>query len=459
MSFRPAFLSCVLLCLATSGAGSSLLRAQDNGNGNGDNDTASGIIINAQGVVSLDRHRDLTGSLNHKRMEAFAREHLDENLQAWCELRLVSLPKLERVYASAIEAGTPVPPEVKYLAGLQRIDFVFVDPAAHDVILAGPAEGFAPDAAGRMRGITTGRPPLLLEHLIIAMRSVLRGEETIGCSIDPEQARLAELQRWLQTNSTPTSASGAKRRYSRMADILGLEEVSIWGVPTDSHFAHVLVEADFTMKRIALGAEPAGVRGIKSHLSLIKPQGNSMQRWWFAPLYEPIRVSADGNAFQISGQRVQLMAQEEQVSSGGSRSNSPFTRASTQQFAQQFTEHYPELADKNPVFAQLQNLFDLAVVAALLRNDGVLQRAGWRADVFLDQARLTSYAVPQHVESTATTRGARNGTMLGLIGGIVLVPESIVSDTDRRVTDPALAARHAQVRESAPADGKGWWRD
>lgn len=458
MSFRSAVLWCSLVCLSAFGPASSLLLAQDNGNGNGDDDAGSGIVIDPQGVVSLNRHRDLTGSLNRKRMEAFAREHLDEDLQAWCELRLVSLPKLERAYAAALDAGTPVPPEVQYLAGLQRIDYVFIDPDGHDVVLAGPAEGFAPDAAGRMRGVTTGRPPLLLEHLIVALRTVLRGEETIGCSIDPEPARLAELQRWLQANSTPTSSSGAKRRYSRMADILGLEEIAVWGVPTDSHFAHVLVEADFTMKRIALGAEPAGVRGIKSHLSLIKPEGNSMQRWWFAPLYEPIRVSPDGNAFRITGQRVQLLSQEERVSRGGARSNSAFTRASTQQFAQLFTEHYPELADKNPVFAQLQNLFDLAIVAALLQNDGVLQRVGWRADVFLDRAQLPSYAVPKHVASTATTRSARGGTMLGLIGGIVLVPQSIVNNTDERVTDPALSERQLRAREAA-AVGDGWWRD
>ena len=307
-------------------------------------------------------------------------------------------------------------------AGLQRIDYVFIDPQSNDVVLAGPAEGFAPDKAGRMLGLTTGRPPIRLDDLIVAMRSIFNGQDSIGCSIDPDQGRLAALQRWVQANSTPTSSSGAKRRYTQMAKILGLEDVSVWGVPADSHFARVLVEADYLMKRIALGAEPSRVRGIRSHLSMLKPNGNSMQRWWFAPYYEAIHASADGTAYQIAGQRVQLMSQEEQVSSAGNRSDNAFTRLSTQQFAKRFTDHYPELAEKNPVFAELQNLFDLAVVAATLKRDGVLEAIDWPAEVFLRRAAIDSYPVARHVPSTATTRPARGGVMLGLIGGVTMNP-------------------------------------
>jgi hypothetical protein len=110
--------------------------------------------------------------------------------------------------------------------------------------------------------------------------------------------------------------------------------------------------------------------------------------------------------------------------------------------------------------AQLQNLFDLAVVAALLRNDGVLERVGWRADVFLDRAELATYPVAQHVPSTAMTRPARGGTMLGLIGGVVLTPASIVNQTEDRVTDPALGTEQERIRSlEAAGEGEAWWRD
>lgn len=429
-----------------------------------DDENASGILIDAQGVVRPNRGIDRAGELNSKRSEAFANEHLDDNLQAFSAMRLVSLPRLEQAYTAALDAGQSLPPEVEYVAGLQRIDYVFVNPETKDVFLAGPAEGFAPDEAGRMRGLTTGRPVIRLDHLVVAFRSVFRGQDSIGCSIDPDEGRLAELQRWVQANSTPTSSSGAKRRYSQMAEILGMENVDIWGVPPESHYALTLVDADFAMKRIALGTEPSRVRGIKSHLSLLSPTGNSMQRWWFAPLYDPVQVSEDGNAYHITGQRVQLMAQEERVSAGGGRSNNAFTRASTQQFAQLFTEHYPELAEKNPVFAQLQNLFDLAVVAALLRNDGVLERTGWRADVILDRAVVPVCPVPKQVPSDATTRPARGGTMLGLIGGVVLDVGLIAQNRNVRTTEAAENTEVSEtplpeVPEFAAGEGASWWKD
>ena len=52
------------------------------------------------------------------------------------------------------------PLDIQYLGGLQRIDYLFVLPDTKDIVIAGPAEGFANDAVGRAVGITTGRPPL-----------------------------------------------------------------------------------------------------------------------------------------------------------------------------------------------------------------------------------------------------------------------------------------------------------
>ena len=45
-------------------------------------------------------------------------------------------------------AGQPVSDEMKYLAGLLRIHYVFFYPETGDIVLAGPAEGFAEDPVG-----------------------------------------------------------------------------------------------------------------------------------------------------------------------------------------------------------------------------------------------------------------------------------------------------------------------
>ena len=43
--------------------------------------------------------------------------------------------------------------EMRYLAGLQRVRYVFYYPDSKDIVLAGPAEGWVPDLAGRIVGI------------------------------------------------------------------------------------------------------------------------------------------------------------------------------------------------------------------------------------------------------------------------------------------------------------------
>ena len=43
------------------------------------------------------------------------------------------------------------------------------------------------------------------------------------------------------------------------------------GVPADSHFARVLVAADYRMKRLAMNFDPSPVNGLPSYLHMIKP--------------------------------------------------------------------------------------------------------------------------------------------------------------------------------------------
>jgi len=247
-----------------------------------------------------------------------------------------------------------------------------------------------------------------------------------------------------------------------MAQILGLQTVSVFGVPDDSHFANVLVEADFRMKRISLGVEPSGVRALRSHLSLLKPNGNSIQRWWFVPFYDALYATEDGTAYHLTGQRAQLLAQEELSSQAGERSDAAFTRATTEQFARMFTERFADLAEQTPVFAQLQNLFDLAVITALLRREELPRQVGWEMQTFRGDASrlLSSYAVPRHVESSSTFRRAGRGMILGLVGGVTIEPDRLLRRFETQA-EPALrlpGVKNEALSRPAP-DAHPWWWD
>jgi hypothetical protein len=420
---------------------------------------AGGIFVDAQGVVKPVFGGDPGGKLSQKRIEAEARKQIPRDMHTFSPLRKVSLVRLERACAEYADDHKNVPPEMHYLAGLQRIDYVFVSPDTKDVIIAGPAEGFAFDAVGRAVGATTGRPPLRLDDLMVALRSVERGGD-LGVSIDPRPENLAALNRWVAENSTATDTATAMARYDTMAQILGMQDVKIWGVPAESHFGQVLLEADYRMKRISIGLET--IRGVKSHLSMVGSSGNSVQRWWFVPFYDKFTRSADGNAFQLAGQRAQLLSQEEIIGQAGERANSATTRRTTQKWARHFTDKFPEVAAHAAVFAELQNLIDLAVVSALLKKERIPERVDWKMSLFLDaqRAAVRKENVPRQVASSSNARANGKG-VIGLVsGGVRVDPLGVVRSLEfYDDADGKLEAVRENAETPKDAEKHPWWWD
>ena len=89
---------------------------------------------------------------------------MGNDLARFSKLRKVSLTRLEK----AIDAKDGVvTEEMRYLAGLLRVKYVFFYPDSGDIVVAGPAEGWASDPTGRVVGITTGRPVVQLQDLVV----------------------------------------------------------------------------------------------------------------------------------------------------------------------------------------------------------------------------------------------------------------------------------------------------
>lgn len=456
----------LLVFLVTYACLTSVAPAQNPGGGNqGGNQNqgnAGGILIDARGIVAPGFVADQSDRLNAKRQRAAAEKSLASDIMSASPCRKVSLIQLEAAVAARLAAEEPISPELACLAGLQRIDYLFVDPDGKDLIIAGPAEGFAPDQVGRPRGVESGRPTLLLDDLLVALRSVPKSSE-VGCSIDPVPANLAALERYVAQNSTPATPQVIERRYKTMADVLGLHDVRVMGVPEDSHFARSLVEADYRMKRISIGLETPGVKGLRSHLAMLGPGGNSVQRWWFVPLYDGLYRSADRLAFELVGQRVQLLSQEELTNAAGERSAAATTRLTTQAFAKQFTERFADLADQSPVFAELQNLFDLCLLAALIDQEQLAGRVGWSMTIFGDPERLPHRPgpVPRQVPAIVNSKRASSGVIVGLVGGGVTIqlrnvlnPAALQESPTRR-----LDAVRTEHLGAARVPSHRWWWD
>ncbi|QDU09269.1 DUF1598 domain-containing protein [Gimesia aquarii] len=453
--------TCVGSPLSAQVNGGGNNNGNNNNNQNNQNQNAGGITIDAAGVISAPfRVAKNSKQLNHRRLEALAAENLSSDLNQKSDFRKISLVKLEQACRELKEKNQPIPPEVQYLAGLWRIDYLFVDQEHNDLIIAGPAEGFAPNTQNRMVGVESGRPPLRLDDLVVAFKSQERGLIT-GCSFDAKRENLARMNEYIRRTNGASSTATAVTRFKTMAKILGMQDVSVTGVPAGSNYARVLVEADYMLKRISIGLEPSGIREIKSHLATLRGGGNSTQRWWFTPLYDAFTTTANRDAFTFSGQRLQMMSQEEFVNQAGQRSDAAHTRLSTTRYAQQFTKYFAKLADQHPTFAELQSITDLTVLAALINKERLHQQVGWDHRFFSSEM---DYLVPQgnipKQVPTAMNYKKASRLMICLVGGGVTVnARAVVNQTEFLTSrDNTLdQKKNAAIQRRGENTTRWWW--
>lgn len=448
----------LLLCLAPAQAQTTTNNTTNNTNNNNVAGVA-GIEVDAQGVLQKKMFLDPGGQVSRQRAAA-ARATLSRDVIPPSKLRKISLTRLEK----AIQANNGVlSEEMKYLAGLERVRFVFFYPETKDIVLAGPAEGFAPDASGRVVGMTTRRPTLQLQDLVVALRAFAPGKSgtsMIGCSIDPTPEGLANLQQFLRTAGSTLAPGQENALMAGLRASLGMQNVTINGVSSKTHFAQVLVEADYRMKLIGIGLEQPPVRMATFIEKATPVSRNSLFRWYFLPDYNCVRVSEDGLGMELVGDGVKLVSEDEMVTSGGERRDAINRKnAASVTFVTSFTQKYPQLAERSPVYAELRNLIDLSVTAAYLQKQDYYKKAGWKMPVFASEEALPveTYNAPKQVEPVVT--GVRKGArlMTPIAGGVhinalmAIKPENLLSDEQG-----AVSKLHETIKPQL-APGQWWW--
>ena len=402
-----------------------------------------GIAIDADGIVrTLDR--GALESLAAERRQALAAADLPGEPGG---LRKVSLARI----AAAVAAGRPLPADMLFLGGLERITHVFVDPDGHDIVLAGPADKPTVDATGTVVGATRGRPLLMLEDLVVALRAIDQARAGgMTCSIDPTPQGIAELQQFLAAQRTIGPDPAAI--FRGMEEALGPQTVTIGGVPADSRFARVLVAADYRMKRIGMGLDPSGIKELPSYLALVSPNAKAatLPRFWLEAEYDPIARDADELAWRLAGRRMTCRTESDAFGAGAVQRGRGRGDAAGEKWCAAMTTHYAALAARHPVFAELETCVDLAVVAALIHGRQFAARAGLDLAPLLDAEALPlpRYEVPTRVPTVAT--GVRKGTtwVLSASGGIQFQPwqfaaETVAAEDVAAARGPALAAKAA----------------
>src|SRR5690606_25999481 len=133
-----------------------------------------------------------------------------------------------------------------------------------------------------------------------------------SCSIDPTPEGLQRLNEVLAQQRSSGQQLNPARLEPVLKEALGPQTITLTGVPPTSHFARVMVAADYHMKRLAMNVVPSPVRGLPSYLDLAK-NSNELQtsnpRWWLACNYDSIAKSENGLAWELRGPGVKTLTE------------------------------------------------------------------------------------------------------------------------------------------------------
>ncbi len=434
------------------------LRAQQQGGGG-----FAGVYVDAENTLHIRTVLDQNGMLMRERVMA-AQRALAADVAKPSEMRKVSLNRLEKALEARIEAGQDPSDEMLYLAGLQRVEYVFFYPESKDIVLAGPAQGWVTDPVGRVVGLQNGRPTIHLEDLVTALRAFPpndRKNPLIGCSIDPTQEGLARLQTFLARVGRTATPRDTQFLVRGLKDSLGLQTVTVLGVPANTRFAQVLVEADYRMKLIGIGLEQPRVR-MTTYVDAVNPAAvaaNAMQRWFFTPDYNCVRVTEDGHGMKMEGQGVKLVSEDELVAATGERAAAGTSNPASERFVKSFTQNYTALAERTPVYAELRNMIDLAIAAAFVQQKDYYGQAEWQPLVFANEQLFSveRYNTPKHVESAVNSIWRGNRLMTPIGGGVEIEPRQALESSNLLADEEGQVAETRESIKLELAEGQWWW--
>ena len=428
---------------------------------------ATGVYVDAKGLLKkLPADADM--SLAEVRRTS-ARVSTSRDPLRPSALRRVSLTRLEREVQLLHAQGKSPDAAMQALAGITRIQYLFVYPETGDIVIAGPAGDWKRDWEGRLVDVEKGRPVLSLDDLVVTLRNAYGKEGVFGCSITPTQEGLAKAravqQKWSAVGSL--SPGQTQRWLEEVRAGVGKQDITVHGIDPRTRAARVIVEADYRMKLVGMGLEKS-VAGVTSYLNSIDlkpgeaPPPMDVLRWWFVLNYDALSATEPRDAFELRGPGAKVLSENEMITERGERVHSGKSDALNSQFARGFSKQFELLAAKYPVYADLRNIFDLALVSAILKSGDLPGQVGWHLTHFGPQGdyQVPLGPTPAQVDSVVNHR-LINGkhVVAGVSGGVEVDARSLVQPSAIKTDTYGLlkAARGPAAPRDLPRNA--WWWD
>ncbi len=344
-------------------------------------------------------------------------------LHSMKEGRALSLQVLEERVRSSLGAGREIDKELLLLGGLKKVFGFVIDRENRDCILIGKTDKKS--------------PALNLDNLVVAIRNSWLGDTPPGCSIDPRPENLARLKKLAQELMKIGDPDIMNEKLPLWREAGGVQDVKVFGIAPDTLFAKIMVEADYLLKKIADSSYSLNINGFKSLKDLMEEEirerikkGNLTPpplqiaiRFWFYP-GENIFYEEEGIIF-IHESRVILLTEEEYLASTGQIYGSGKANPLAKLFVESFTSLYEEIAEKEPLYAELEGLYQLVALAKLLKEKNI-QKMGVHLDYWIYHYPLKRVFVPSTLPTISHIRAIKFQINSGgrLLIGYLWIPSS-----------------------------------
>ena len=159
------------------------------------------------------------------------------------------------------------------------------------------------------------------------------------------------------------------------------------------------------------------------------------------------------------------------INDQGERIHTGKSKGPTKAFADDFTDHYAEISKKYPIYQQLKNVFDMALISAIIRQERIAERVDWQMTFFRSTDDALSYQpalepAPNQVSSVINHRMIKQRlkgrtlkhTLVGVSGGISYDVSQVVSPESMKTEATGELAR-TRTDAGAVVESNQWWWD
>jgi len=293
----------------------------------------------------------------------------------------LSLRVLSEKAQANINQGIPLNSDITGLSGITHLEGYVVDKANQDVVLIGKSD----------RGTS-----MHLDDLVVNIRSIWGPTMAPYCSLEPQPGDIASVHKIATGQKDLENLEDWRQVIKQVEDHWGPQSVEIRGVPRASRHAHMMLQADYHMKKVSLGlADFAGISSyLNRHISAMEalltsggdPAGSSvsMVRFWFHTRQGFPTFGEEEDIVFLEACPMDVLTEKQNAAPGGALSDSDQDDLHAVSFAREFSQLLDNSSQDVDAYAQLRNLFEIKAVLEAIKYRNAAADAGLDLDFYLN---------------------------------------------------------------------------